>query len=153
MRAAFWTLTRSPRATPSSMNASRPITQSWPTRAPVLIWARFQMLVLGPTDTSDSMSAEACTRAEGSITDLWTPVWLAGCSGGPMAVVASLGGPGTRVLSAHRSEPVARHEYSRRPPAPALSAPAANQSGDESERSPEGEPRSPVEQRADRPLH
>src|SRR5215212_2231256 len=50
------------------MNASRPTMQSSPSRAPVRICARCQMLVPGPTVTSGSRSAVAWTRAEGSIT-------------------------------------------------------------------------------------
>ena len=61
-------MTRLPRTTPSSMNASRPITHSAPIRAPFRTWARCQMLVPGPTSTSASRSADGCTRAVGSIT-------------------------------------------------------------------------------------
>src|SRR4051812_15924027 len=50
------------------MNASRPTMQPSPSRAPVRICARCQMLVPGPTVTSGSRSAVAWTRAEGSIT-------------------------------------------------------------------------------------
>src|SRR6476660_8418697 len=54
--------------TPSSMNASRPTTQSAPSVAPARTWARCQIDVPGPTVTSGSRSALAWTRADGSIT-------------------------------------------------------------------------------------
>src|SRR3990172_5202261 len=59
------------------MKTSRPMMHSAPIRAPVRTCARCQMLVPRPTVTSASRSAEAWTRAEGSITGLGAP--LAGC--------------------------------------------------------------------------
>ena len=101
MSAPFWTLTRSPRVTPSSMKTSRPMTASRPIRAPVRIWARCQTLVPGPMLTSASRSAVAWMRADGSITR-GSPGSLGGGCGarvyprrrGPST--AHPGGPGRR---------------------------------------------------------
>src|SRR5688500_15955260 len=79
------------------MNASRPITHSVPIRAPVRTWARCQIALPAPTLTPSSSSADAWTRAAGSIIDGSVAVVLRG--GGPA------GGRGTGRRPAARAAP------------------------------------------------